>query len=104
MPGNHDTFAFNQNFDRSVFDEIVDKAMCTVKDPFIDKKIVLCHYPICAWRGKEHGTLHFYGHVHNSTDALYPYMRQIEGSFNVGADVQDYFPKTAKEIIESGRK
>ena len=104
VPGNHDTFAFNPKFDPSVFDEIIDRAMCTVSDPFIERKIVLCHFPLAAWRRKENGALHFYGHVHNSTDELYPYMQEIENSFNVGVDVQEFFPKTAAEIVASGRK
>lgn len=105
--GNHDTFAYRETFDKDAakLDCVIEhKAMCRVHDPFIDKKIVLSHYPLAVWNGKEHGVLHFYGYVHNSTDKLYPYLYAINGAYNVGVDVHSWCPCTAKEIIASCRK
>lgn len=105
--GNHDTFAYKEAFDTDAagLDCVIEhKAMCKVHDPFVDKKIVLCHYPLAVWNGKEHGSLHFYGHVHNSTDKFYPYLYAIDGAFNVGADVHSWYPCTAAEIIATGKK
>lgn len=105
--GNHDTFAYKESFDADTvkLDCVIEhKAMCKVYDPSVNKKIVLCHYPLAVWNGKEHGSLHFYGHVHNSTDKLYPYLYTIDGAYNVGVDVHFGYPCTAEEIIASSRK
>lgn len=105
--GNHDTFAYKDSFDSEAAHfccQVERKAMCRVHDPFIDKSIVLCHYPLAVWKHKEQGVLHFYGHVHNSTPERFPYLQQIDGAYNVGADVQGWYPRTAQEIINSNQK
>ena len=58
-----------------------------------DAKIVLCHYPIYEWNGYYHGAYHFYGHLHGTRPSFH------ERAFEVGVDVQNYEPKTFKEII-----
>lgn len=65
-----------------------------------DKKIILFHYPIVEWNGYNHGTLHFYGHIHNSKDILaYRVMKDVPNAYNVGADVLGFTPRTLNEII-----
>lgn len=106
IPGNHDTYAHRQKFLEGGLtgNYRVESDIYGLNDPYADKKIILCHYPLAVWRGKERGALHFYGHVHNSTPELYRYLFDIENSFNVCADVQGLFPRTAREIISSQLK
>lgn len=41
---------------------------------FIDENetfcVEMCHFPMMAWNRRPHGTIHLYGHVHGSLDAL----------------------------------
>ena len=107
IPGNHDTYVFKNSFPENGLSsnfEVITEAMTVVTDPFVNTRIVLCHYPLAVWRGKEHGDLHFYGHVHNSTQEMYPYLYKIDNAYNVGVDVQGYYPRTAQEIINSKQK
>ena len=30
------------------------------------QKIILCHYPLSCWNRERHGSIHLYGHCHNS--------------------------------------
>ena len=65
-----------------------------------DRKIVLFHYPIVEWNGYFRGTLHFYGHIHNSFENdAYKIMKNVPNAYNVGADILDFCPRTADEVI-----
>lgn len=65
------------------------------------KKIVLSHYPMVEWNGFFHGSLHFYGHIHNSTDTTaYKVMKEIQNAFNVGADILGFTPRTLGAVID----
>ena len=65
-----------------------------------NKRIVLFHYPIIEWNGFFRGTLHFYGHIHNSFENdAYKIMRDVHNAYNVGADILDFTPRTADEVI-----
>lgn len=66
-----------------------------------DTKIVLFHYPMVEWNGYFRGTLHFYGHIHNSFDnGAYKAMKKIPNAYNVGADILDFKPRTKEEVIK----
>lgn len=41
--------------------------------------IILCHYPILSWNGKEHNSLHFHGHTHGT-------IKYADNAFDVGLD------------------
>ena len=61
--------------------------------------VILFHYPINVWDRKHHGSYHFYGHVHSPKVGHHVITGELVNAFNVGADVQDFEPKTFKEII-----
>ena len=88
--GNHD------KFEHPVPD------ILTVKDS--GDRIVLFHYPIVEWDGFFHGTLHFFGHIHNSKNQAYELMSQVENAYNIGADVIDFTPRTKEQIIKIGKQ
>lgn len=78
-----------------------------------DQHIVLCHYPMPAFKNMYYGWLHFYGHVHNTAEhnMIAYFCRQVEEyyefpqrAFNVGCMMpyMNYTPRTMKEIITGG--
>lgn len=62
--------------------------------------IVLCHYPIQVWNHQNHGSLHFYGHVHSNKGTHHPLFVDVKNSYNVGADLHDYRPIEFNHILE----
>lgn len=102
IAGNHDLFLRKKDFNDTDFLEV--KAIKNVKDPFVGKTIVCCHYPMAVWDCQNYGNLHFYGHVHNNTARNHPILYNIEGAYNVGTDLYNFFPVTAEEIISAKQK
>lgn len=80
--------------------ESIDQ-MLTVKDS--GKKIFICHYPVAEWPGYYQGYLHFYGHIHNSGNEAHRIMSRLEGSYNIGADLTGFTPRTLEFIMGQGR-
>ena len=92
--GNHDRFldridSFGNHFE-------------WVKDYYVlnygDRRIVMFHYPITEWYGFFRGSIHAYGHVHNSVVST----ARIDDSvlaFNVGVDCNNFRPVSIKDII-----
>ena len=92
--GNHDRFldridAFGNHFE-------------WVRDYYVlnygGRVFVLFHYPIAEWHGFFRGSLHLYGHVHNSTVST----ARIDDSvlaFNVGVDCNGFRPVSDRDII-----
>ena len=65
-----------------------------------DYKVVLFHYPIADWNGAFNGTVHLYGHVHNTFDMReeMDLRHHNKRSFNVCADANNWTPVSWKEI------
>jgi len=64
-----------------------------IKDEFIDRKIVLCHYPIESWRQKEKGVYHLHGHSHQNL-LTYPEILRIDA----GVEGHNYYPISSLEV------
>ena len=103
IQGNHDVIRPEaKKFFQEICDykEIVDG----------DKNIILCHYPIIAYKNSFQGWYHFYGHVHTTIEAnmvehmcqqMFALYGRPHRMFNVGAMMpwMDYTPQTADHII-----
>lgn len=74
------------------------------------EKLILCHYPMPCFKNHQRGTIHLYGHVHNSFEwhmmehdkYLMEELYQVPcRMFNVGAMMPwiDYTPRTLEEIL-----
>lgn len=95
--GNHDKFLKSINW-RDHFEsvdfykEIDDNG----------RMVCLFHYPIEEWNGFYRNSYMLYGHMHGNFDNVKWHERKI----NVGADINDFEPKTLDELIEInlGRK
>lgn len=88
--GNHDKDAPKECF-------MYVKDYHKIKPQEGNNKIVLCHYPILEWDGFFNGTIHLYGHVHNTI------IINIPNAYNVGADILDFEPCTLDEVIEKNK-
>jgi calcineurin-like phosphoesterase family protein len=97
--GNHDRYLENADFNQSAFE--------WVKDYYIlkheGKHIVLFHYPMFSWYGSYHGSIHLYGHIHNSGEKYPEYGEKLktlgERAINVGVDVNNFYPLSINDIL-----
>lgn len=107
--GNHDNKILKNSKMREQFVEITDYKEITSDD---GSGLVLCHYPIIAFKNHYYGWTHFYGHVHNTWEyglIEQARMQSIEISgkpcnmINVGVMMpwMNYTPKTYTEIINA---
>lgn len=65
LQGNHDSDNAQATYRKL---PNVTRAQCS---PYLElkeqgQKIILCHYPIAAWRNNHHGSWHLFGHCHGS--------------------------------------
>ena len=87
--GNHDTWINKQTFNPRYCEEITPYK--EIKENGND--IVLMHYPIESWNGKEHGSIHLHGHTHKQDS------KPEINRYNVGCMLYDYRPVTLKELL-----
>ena len=104
IQGNHDKLntSLRQRFEWiENYAEIDDKS----------NKIILCHYPIAHWKNADYGTIHLYGHIHQSRDSR-PFEEYVAAMkkrsfpykcYNVGCMMpyMNYTPRTLDEIINN---
>lgn len=120
ITGNHDKvqdLRIKQQFTeiypyREIYD-VVDKR---------SNKIVLFHYPILFWNGQHEGSIHLYGHLHDTEEEKvfqeqlrnvndFPEKEGTKGrkdcpeakAFNVGCMIWNYVPVSLQEIIDGGK-
>lgn len=105
IKGNHDRF--NSDY-KKLFVEICDYK--EIKDTANGKQynLVLFHYPILFWNRQHYGSIHLYGHVHNSfeEDIYQSIIKQINDkhnfncqAYNVGCMHWNYTPVTLEQIL-----
>jgi len=56
------------------------------------QKIVLCHYPMYTWQGKEKGAWHLYGHCHGNSKY------NLKNTLEVGCMLHGYRPISFDEV------
>lgn len=115
IKGNHDDVSDMRY--KNVFEEIYDYKEIT---DYVDQdayKLVLSHYPILMWNGQHRGTIHLYGHTHNTYENEFyqECLRRLNienltrsqkcydivRAYNVGCMMpyMNYEPRTLKEIL-----
>lgn len=67
------------------------------------KRLILSHYPIAEWNGFYRESYHLYGHIHNSTNGTYQYMKQFDRALNAGCMINGYIPVTFNQLIFNNR-
>lgn len=73
---------------RSYFEEITPFKQITIDG----QDIVLCHYPLMDWPGREQGAWQLHGHKHGT------YLSLEAKQWDVGVDVNDYQPISFMQI------
>ena len=99
--GNHDCQWMKKVEMAGYFESV--QYVAEIKDGKRD--ITLCHYPMMAWHGSNHGSYLIYGHIHNNTgDFFWPLLRKMENALNAGVDVNHFEPVTFEELVENNRR
>ena len=117
LRGNHDRMAKDGRC-KKLFQGIYD--IKQIEDS--GRTVILCHYPIMMWNGQHRGSIHLYGHTHNSKehDDYQDFISQLDKrikerdgdrykplqAYNVGAMLgyMDYTPRTLDEIIAANKE
>lgn len=94
--GNHDKKLLGNAAAMSCFEK-VDKMMHVVDN---GTHICLCHYPLAEWYGYYKGHSHIYGHIHNSKNATWEFMRTRPNAYNAGCMLYGYMPVSLREMRE----
>ena len=104
IKGNHEKYLDDPEFKPEAFEWINNYHVFKHEGV----KIVLFHYPMLSWDGSYRGSIHLYGHVHNSGIKYPEYGKKIEllgpRAINVGVDVNDFYPVSIKAIFEKVEK
>jgi len=98
--GNHDEFinkySFAEAMTRGLAEHVEDEGWYKKIDDN-GREVVLCHFPIMYWDGMDdRGSYHLYGHMHSRPNMQHPH----KDAFNVGVDVNSYYPVTLDELLE----
>lgn len=111
-------FAIKGNHDRALKDGKVKKLFQGIYDYKTiidgDKMVVMSHYPIMFYQNQHRGSIHLYGHVHNTREEklFQDACKNIANTtdipincYNVGCmiDYMGYTPRTLEEIIKSNK-
>jgi calcineurin-like phosphoesterase family protein len=99
--GNHEKYLDDPIFNVNAFEWVKDYFLLKLEG---GRKIILFHYPIFQWDGSHHGSIHLYGHVHNSGTKYPDFGEKLEmlgpGAVNVGVDVNDFYPVSIKTVLD----
>jgi len=106
--GNHDKALLSDAKAMSYFESVDSIKTLTDSLKGETARVVLCHYPIVSWEGKNHGAWHIYGHIHrNEDDEALKVMARMDRALNAGCMINNYTPCGLSELIrnnESFRK
>lgn len=95
VKGNHDRFAEQNEFDKSIFVWIKDY----YELKYQNNEFVLFHYPIPEWKGFYNGAFQLHGHQHNHEDYNYRNLAQGIRRYDVGVDANNMYPVSIEEIL-----
>lgn len=97
--GNHDKKWLKRIEPSNYFESV--EMMLELNDG--ERNLVLCHYPMMSWPGKNSYLL--YGHIHNNKPASYwPLLKTYQRALNVSVEVNDYRPVTFDELVTNNER
>lgn len=96
IKGNHENVWMDKDADLSLWYMILDYA----EIKYQKYHFCMMHFPIQTWNKQHHGSIHLYGHVHSNTTTSHPMRYEIENSYNVGVDVNNYYPININYFIK----
>jgi calcineurin-like phosphoesterase family protein len=102
VKGNHEKYLTDPEFRPKAFEWIREYHVLKMEGGM---KVVLFHFPMMSWYGSHHGSIHLYGHVHNSGIKYPDFGEKLKmlgpRAINVGVDVNFFYPVSIKQIMES---
>ena len=98
--GNHDNIFMDKDFDKTLFEEITNYKEIRVNN----YHFILFHFPIQVWNKMQKGSIHLYGHIHSNETTEHRMEYEIPRSFNVGVDVNNYYPVCMNDYVEKVNK
>jgi len=109
ITGNHEKSVLRKEYNRDRFEWIRGIHELYVDDEDVKGKgqmFVLCHYSMRVWNKSHHGSIHLYGHSHDSLDSK---GQEWGKSMDVGVDaanrlLNDYRPFSYREIVNIMKK
>lgn len=118
LTGNHDGGSLKDYRFKKLFEEIVPyKELKLHTKDNKHTNVVLSHFPIMMWNGQHRGSIHLYGHVHNSMEDTYyqHYLNDLKANMNKTKDenfnpiainvgcmmsYMNYTPQTLEQILK----
>ena len=104
LRGNHEKYLNDPMFRQAAFAWVRDYHVLDYEGI----EIILFHFPILQWHKSHRGSVHLYGHVHNSGTRHPELGEKLEmlgkKAINVGVDVNDFYPVSIKQIIDRARQ
>ncbi|GCD12887.1 metallophosphoesterase family protein [Clostridium tagluense] len=101
--GNHDHVIKKSKMLQGKFAWCKDYYVLKTINPFTGNKIklVLFHFPINVWEGKNYGSIHCYGHVHSNQKTHHPMTFIGKNSYNVGGDfgINNLTPISLEQVL-----
>jgi len=98
--GNHEKYLSDTGFKQEAFEWVKDYHVFSYEGI----EFVLFHYPMLSWHKSHRGSIHLYGHVHNSAEKNDEFAGKVKmlgnRAINVGVDVNDFYPFSIKKILE----
>lgn len=93
--GNHDGTIRNRLEAQEYFESM--DTILRISDE--GRGVVMCHYPMADWEGRYHGSIHLYGHIHNSDMECMKLMKSRGHAYNAAACINNYMPCRLEEMI-----
>lgn len=109
IPGNHDKPEAFAHIDGpwedlsrfSLRDDLVHVYIRCKKGDKKPLELILSHYPLMTWSGRDRGCINLHGHVHSRpNDRGYDAnLRYWDNQLDVGVDARDYRPVSLEEVL-----
>ena len=109
LPGNHSK-GIKPARDKKLLSILPDYYELNIDGNFV----IISHYPIFSWKSMRYGTIHLYGHLHNSEEQdwfegiIHNFRKKgiKYNAYNVGCMMpyMDYTPRTLQEIVSGAEK
>lgn len=97
--GNHDKRWMKQISLEEYFESV--DLMVEVNDG--RRSLVLCHYPMMSWPGKN--SFLIYGHIHNNKpDSYWPVLKNYDRALNACVEINGYQPVTFEELVADNER
>ena len=100
VKGNNEKYLADPEFRQDAFEWVKDYHVLKYEG----LKFVLFHFPMLSWAGSHHGSIHLYGHVHNSGIQHPEFGEKLRTlgprAINVGVDVNSFCPVSIRQIID----